>query len=153
MDHYTISFVGIDAGSILEMFGEQFLLWCKESGYANMLQLLGRSLTDFLGNLDALHDHLAVIYPSMRAPSFRCTEDPDSHTIYLHYYSVRQGLWSIVGGIVKSVARELHDTEVSVEVIQGEKQIGSMFHSEFKIDNIGTHSVEDVVVECINGMY
>lgn len=36
----------------------------------------------------------------MRAPSFRCTEEPDGSLI-LHYYSERAGLEHIVIGIVK----------------------------------------------------
>ena len=51
-------------------------------------------------NLDALHDHLATIYPGMKAPSFRCSEGPEEGTIILHYYSDRPGLESIVIGIV-----------------------------------------------------
>ncbi len=54
-----------------------------------------------LQNLDALHDHLATIYPGMRAPSFRCTVRPEDGALILHYYSDRPGLESIVIGIVK----------------------------------------------------
>ena len=108
-----IACLGLDADSILEMFGEQFLLWCQESGYAKTLQLLGRSLKDFLTNLDALHDHLSIIYEGMHAPSFRCTEE--NNNLYLHYYSDRM-LDSIVIGVVKSVGRELYGIEVDVSV-------------------------------------
>ncbi|CAG2164308.1 unnamed protein product, partial [Oppiella nova] len=68
----------IPANEILEMFGGMFFDFCQESGYESILQVLGASPRDFLQNLDALHDHLATIYPGMRAPSFRCTEDPDT---------------------------------------------------------------------------
>lgn len=51
-------------------------------------------------NLDALHDHLGTLYPGMRAPSFRCTEEADG-SLVLHYYSERPGLEHIVIGIVK----------------------------------------------------
>lgn len=56
-------------------------------------------------NLDALHDHLGTLYPGMRAPSFRCTEEPDGSLI-LHYYSDRPGLENIVIGIVKVSQKE-----------------------------------------------
>ena len=126
--------VGIDADTILEMFGEQFLLWCHESGYENTLTLLGRSLMDFLENLDALHDHLAVIYPHMKAPSFRCVEGDDG-TLHLHYYSERHGLDIIVQGIVKSVARELYATEVRVERLYLTQE-GGQNHAEFLITKV-----------------
>lgn len=79
--------------------------------------MLGRNLRDFLCNLDALHDHLATIYPGMEAPSFRCTETPDG-TLLLHYYSRRQGLEHIVIGVVKAVANKMLNTEVEVSVHQ-----------------------------------
>jgi guanylate cyclase soluble subunit beta len=128
--------IGLDPATILEMFGEQFLVWCKESGYAKTLQLLGRSLQDFLTNLDALHDHLSIIYPQMDAPSFRCTGEGSQ--FYLHYYSNRDGLESIVKGIVKAVAREFYGVEVSMSVIKSKGN--SEDHSCFLIKEIAYYS-------------
>ena len=82
------------------MFGRSFFDFCQDSGYDTILQVLGATTKDFLQNLDALHDHLATIYPGMKAPSFRCSERIDGSLI-LHYYSERGGLESIVIGIVK----------------------------------------------------
>ena len=127
--------LGLDPGTILEMFGEQFLVWCKESGYAKILQLLGRSLQDFLTNLDALHDHLSIIYPQMDAPSFRCTGTGSD--FYLHYYSSRPGLESIVKGIVKTVAREFYGVEVEM-TLMSQKGVESD-HSLFHISEIAYH--------------
>ena len=56
-------------------------------------------LAIYFQNLDALHDHLGTLYPGMRAPSFRCTENDGM--LILHYYSERPGLEHIVIGIVK----------------------------------------------------
>lgn len=103
--------------AILEAFGSHFLDYCLQTGYDRILKVLGRNLRDFLCNLDALHDHLATIYPGMEAPSFRCTETPDG-TLLLHYYSRRQGLEHIVIGVVKAVANKMLDTEVEVCVQQ-----------------------------------
>ncbi len=73
------------APAILEKFGQFFFEFCVESGYDKILSVLGSSTKDFLQNLDALHDHLSTIYPGMKAPSFRCTENKDG-TFVLHYY-------------------------------------------------------------------
>ncbi|XP_054168023.1 guanylate cyclase soluble subunit beta-1-like [Oppia nitens] len=108
----------IPANEILELFGGMFFDFCQESGYESILQVLGATPRDFLQNLDALHDHLATIYPGMRAPSFRCTEDPATGHLILHYYSEREGLEPIVIGIVKAVANKLHGTDVDVTVIK-----------------------------------
>lgn len=91
----------IPANQILELFGRMFFEFCQESGYDKILKVLGPTPRDFLQNLDALHDHLATIYPGMRAPSFRCTERDEDGALILHYYSERGGLEHIVIGIVK----------------------------------------------------
>lgn len=127
-------FLGLEPGTILEMFGEQFLVWCKESGYAQTLQRLGRSLQDFLTNLDALHDHLSIIYPQMDAPSFRCSETSSKKEFHLHYYSSRDGLERIVIGIVKSVAREFYGVEVEITLIRSKED--GLDHALFRIREI-----------------
>lgn len=67
-------------------------------------------------NLDALHDHLGTIYPGMRAPSFRCTDAEKGTNLILHYYSEREGLQDIVIGIIKTVAQQIHGTEIEMKV-------------------------------------
>lgn len=135
-------FLGLDAATILEMFGEQFLLSCQESGYAKTLQLLGRSLQDFLTNLDALHDHLSIIYPQMDAPSFRCTSGLKKSEFLLHYYSDRDSLENIVMGIVKSVAREYYHVELEMKVMI--KKGGSNDHTVFSIREMAYHRASSV---------
>ena len=98
--NHTMS-IEIPANQILELFGRMFFEFCQESGYDKILKVLGPTPRDFLQNLDALHDHLATIYPGMRAPSFRCTEREEDGALILHYYSEREGLEHIVIGIVK----------------------------------------------------
>uniref|UniRef100_A0A4W3IQT3 Guanylate cyclase soluble subunit beta-1 n=1 Tax=Callorhinchus milii TaxID=7868 RepID=A0A4W3IQT3_CALMI len=108
----------IDAGEILQMFGKMFFEFCQESGYDTILRVLGSNVREFLQNLDALHDHLATIYPGMRAPSFRCTDADKGKGLLLHYYSEREGLQDIVIGIIKTVAQQIHGTEIEMKVIQ-----------------------------------
>lgn len=66
--------------------------------------------------MDALHDHLGTIYPGMRAPSFRCTDAEKGNNLILHYYSEREGLQDIVIGIIKTVAQQIHGTEIEMKV-------------------------------------
>ncbi|KAK8757356.1 hypothetical protein V5799_005013 [Amblyomma americanum] len=97
----------------LEALGCHFLYFCQQHGYDHILRVLGSNLTDFLTNLDNLHDHLASTYPGMSAPSFRVSPGPMG-SLHLHYCSERKGLHPIVKGLVKAVAREFFDTEVNV---------------------------------------
>lgn len=112
--------LGLPAAFLLEEFGKMFFDFCKESGYTKILKVLGASTREFLQNLDALHDHLATIYPGMQAPSFRCTDGKGA--LILHYYSDRPGLEPIVIGIVKAVAKNLHNSEVEVKVIKTKEE-------------------------------
>ncbi|XP_055381357.1 guanylate cyclase soluble subunit beta-1 [Condylostylus longicornis] len=112
----AVEILNIPADAILELFGKTFFEFCQDSGYDKILQVLGATPRDFLQNLDALHDHLGTLYPGMRAPSFRCTED--NGKLILHYYSERPGLEHIVIGIVKAVASKLHGVEVDIEIIK-----------------------------------
>ena len=61
-------------------------------------------------NLDALHNHLSTIYPSMRTPSFCVTEWRDG-TLMLHE---RSGLEHVVIGMVRTVAKKLHNKNIKV---------------------------------------
>ncbi|CAH1777167.1 unnamed protein product [Owenia fusiformis] len=114
----AVKVLNVPANTILEMFGNMFFDFCMESGYDKILQVLGSTTREFLQNLDALHDHLATIYPGMDAPSFRCTEREADGATILHYYSERPGLEHIVIGIVKTVASKVHNSEVDVEIIK-----------------------------------
>ena len=116
----VISFTGIPLNDILETFGDHFYKYCKQSGYDRILKVLGRTLREFLCNLDALHDHLGSIYPGMNAPSFRASERPDGG-LNLHYYSNRDGLGYIVIGIMKTVARECLNTEIEISIDKEKK--------------------------------
>ncbi|KAL0593887.1 Guanylate cyclase soluble subunit beta-1 [Plecturocebus cupreus] len=90
------------------------------------------SLSSLLQNLDALHDHLATIYPGMRAPSFRCTDAEKGKGLILHYYSEREGLQDIVIGITKTVAQQIHGTEIDMKVIQQRNE--ECDHTQFLIE-------------------
>ncbi|XP_067663587.1 guanylate cyclase soluble subunit beta-1-like [Haliotis asinina] len=121
----------LPAADILEAFGGMFFQYCEESGYDKILKVLGSTTRDFLQNLDALHDHLATIYPGMRAPSFRCTEREGDGATVLHYYSEREGLEHIVIGIVKTVAKRIHASDVDVNVYKSKDN--GIDHVQFTI--------------------
>lgn len=43
-------------------------------GYAKLMQVLGSNVAEFLQNLNNLHLHLSMGWPSMMSPSFRCEQ-------------------------------------------------------------------------------
>ncbi|XP_044154814.1 guanylate cyclase soluble subunit beta-1 [Bufo gargarizans] len=124
--------LNLNASDILQMFGNMFFVFCQESGYDTILRVLGSNVREFLQNLDALHDHLGTIYPGMRAPSFRCTDAEKGKGLILHYYSEREGLQDIVIGITKTVAQQIHGTEIDMKVIQQRNE--EFDHTQFLIE-------------------
>ncbi|XP_014297499.1 guanylate cyclase soluble subunit beta-1 isoform X1 [Microplitis mediator] len=128
----------IPANEILELFGRMFFEFCQDSGYDKILEVLGATPRDFLQNLDALHDHLGTLYPGMRAPSFRCTERPEDGALVLHYYSDRPGLEYIVIGIVKTVAKRLHGTDVDMKILKSKEECD---HVQFLITDTSAPGV------------
>ena len=68
------------------------------------MQALGNSLPEALENMDNLHSRLAMSYKSLKAPSFWCTQKTDS-SLVLYYFSKRQGLTSMVQGLVQGLAK------------------------------------------------
>lgn len=107
-------------GCAMWMFAGQsvfFLYFASRRQLPLWKQYLFIIISSLLQNLDALHDHLATIYPGMRAPSFRCTDAEKGKGLILHYYSEREGLQDIVIGIIKTVAQQIHGTEIDMKVM------------------------------------
>uniref|UniRef100_A0AAY4ABR0 Guanylate cyclase soluble subunit beta-1 n=1 Tax=Denticeps clupeoides TaxID=299321 RepID=A0AAY4ABR0_9TELE len=129
------------------MFGKMFFEFCQESGYDTILRVLGSNVREFLQNLDALHDHLGTIYPGMRAPSFRCTDAEKGNNLILHYYSEREGLQDIVIGIIKTVAQQIHGTEIEMKVVQQKGE--ECDHIKFLIEE--KDSEEEAFYEDLDG--
>ncbi|XP_071476583.1 guanylate cyclase soluble subunit beta-2-like [Diadema antillarum] len=108
--------LGSTSDEVWELFGVYWVLWCMRRGYDALFRTLGRTLFDFLANLDFLHSvYMKTMYPNMTVPSFRVEERGDEIMI-LHYYSNRPQLGGIVLGIVKGVARIIFNTEIRMHI-------------------------------------
>ncbi|XP_059145420.1 guanylate cyclase soluble subunit beta-2-like [Physella acuta] len=128
--------LGVPVETVLEIFGEFFFDYCLRHGYDKMLRTLGSDIKSFIQNLDSLHSLLALSYKGIAAPSFRC-EDGHNGELILHYYSGRPGLYPIVKGVLKAVARDLFQQSVEMSIIEQNKEdIGfnqSQEHTAFSL--------------------
>ncbi|CAD5223129.1 unnamed protein product [Bursaphelenchus okinawaensis] len=107
---------------VLENFGRYFCIYVLENGYDELLRSISPDLRGFLNNMDSLHyfiDHV-VYKANMKGPSFRC-EPGDGNRIILHYLSSRNGLYPIVKGLLRELAKRLFDNEIDIN-IQGRSQ-------------------------------
>jgi hypothetical protein len=140
--------LGLTVDQVLEAFGTFFMEFVRAEGYENLLQCQGNTLSSWLSNMNALHDHLESSLPrGMVKPVFWCeTPDPadadqqqchhsnninnnlndtsskdDEDYMILHYYSKRGNLLvPLVVGVVKEVAR--YHFDVVIEMILLQKQ-------------------------------
>lgn len=88
---------------VLEAFGEHWVLYTAQEGYGPMLDASGKTLREFLENLDALHARVALTMPELRPPRFRLVP-VDDRTMLLEYHSTRQGLAPMVVGLLRGLS-------------------------------------------------
>ncbi|VDM25484.1 unnamed protein product, partial [Toxocara canis] len=102
---------------VWEMYGAFLIEYTMEIGWDELLRTMSPNLKGFLDNLDSLHyfiDHV-VYKANLRGPSFRCEENPDG-SLTLHYFTGRSGLYPIVKGVLREIARRVFNIEISMSV-------------------------------------
>ncbi|KAL6723748.1 hypothetical protein Aduo_018722 [Ancylostoma duodenale] len=136
--------IGIPVEEVWEAYGGFLIQFTMETGWDELLRAMASDLEGFLDSLDSLHyfiDHV-VYQTKLRGPSFRCEPQPDG-TLLLHYYSKRSGLYPIVKGVVREVARRIYDTEVIMKVQERKQEHLDAFvteHVVFIISQVETGS-------------
>ena len=110
---------------VLEAFGEHWVLYTAAEGYGPMLDASGKTLREFLENLDALHARVALTMPQLKPPRFRLIP-VDDQTMKLEYYSTRQGLAPMVVGLLRGLSVRF---KTPIEIAHASKE----GHEEFVI--------------------
>ena len=109
--------LGTSINTMLEQYGRHFLRHLFEQGYGNMLRCLGSSLPDFLGSLNDMHVHFSLSYEHMMVPVF-AVQNVTSTSLELMYDASRPGVWPIVAGMLKEIALDLFQHEITVELVE-----------------------------------
>ncbi|CAI4221978.1 unnamed protein product [Auanema sp. JU1783] len=102
---------------VWELYGSFLIEYTMEIGWDELVRSMSPNLKGFLDNLDSLHyfiDHV-VYKANLRGPSFRCEENPDG-SIILHYFTGRPGLFAIVRGVLKEVAKRVFNIEIAMQI-------------------------------------
>ena len=103
----------LSTDEILEAFGEYWILYTAEEGYGALMDLSGKTFEEFLRNLNTMHTRVALSYPELLPPSFRC-ESAENGRLELHYMSHRRGLDAMVKGLLNGLAKRF-GIQISVE--------------------------------------
>ena len=94
--------LGAPAEAILEEFGLYWIRYTADAGYGELMNTVGRTLPEFLRNLDQMHTRVKLSFPHLRPPSFAVTDETAS-SLTLLYYSERAGLAPLVVGLLKGL--------------------------------------------------
>lgn len=114
--------LGLEANIILEKFGEYWILYTASEGYGDLLNLSGSTMSEFLGNMDLLHNRLAGIMPSLSPPKF-VTRNVSESSLELEYWSNREGLVPMLFGMLRG--------------------LGKRFNKDCKVDHIQVKQTEN----------
>jgi hypothetical protein len=122
-DELTFKLVGaaseilnVPADTLLEAFGEYWILYTAEKGYGEMLNLAGDSFPAFLKNLNMLHGRVTNLMPELAPPQFECRNEKEN-SIELLYRSHRIGMIPMLYGLIKGLAKRF-DKEVVIQEIE-----------------------------------
>jgi Haem-NO-binding len=115
--------------NVLIAFGEWWILKTGKEKYGSLLEAGGKNLKEFLVNLPAFHNRIMLMYPKLTPPEFKIS-NVEENSIYMHYFSKREGLQEFVRGLFQGLGK-LYSTAVIIELIQSRNE-GST-HEIFKV--------------------
>lgn len=123
--------LGAPAEAILEEFGLYWVQYTGEAGYGELMKSAGKTLPEFLRNLDQMHTRIKLSFPHLAPPSFRVSDETAS-SLKLHYYSKRPGLAPLVVGLLRGLADRFNvDVTTRTERVEG-AQAHDLFHVSWK---------------------
>ena len=121
--------LGISQAQVLEAFGEYWVLYTAKEGYDELLKMSGKTIDQFILNLNNMHARVGLSFPELNPPSFWCT-DIREDSMQLHYQSTRAGLAPMVVGLIKGLGI-MFQTET--EVLQTSHRADGADHDVFLI--------------------
>lgn len=107
---------GLSSGDILLTFGEWWILRTSKEKYGSLMESGGNNLREFLINLPLFHNRVMLIYPKLTPPEFKVSHI-EENSIYVHYYSKREGLQDFVKGLLLGLGK-MYLTPVNVDMIE-----------------------------------
>jgi hypothetical protein len=122
----------LSPAEVLRAFGKHWILYTARKGYGAVFDTMGRTLPQFLGNLDAMHARLSLSMPRLEPPSFVC-EELEIGRLRLEYWSHRVGLAPMVVGLIDGLAELFL---LDVQVTQTVSKDDGADHDEFLVETV-----------------
>jgi hypothetical protein len=119
----------IPVGSVLEAFGEWWVLKTGKEKYGGLMQAGGKNLREFLVNLPLFHNRIMLMYPKLTPPEFQIS-NVEENSLHVHYFSKREGLQEFVRGLLSGLGK-MYETPVTIDLI--ESRDDGKNHEIFKV--------------------
>lgn len=124
--------LGISPEAVLETFGEYWVNYVGQENYGEFMNAAGKTLPEFLENLDQMHARVMLSFPDLHPPSFRVTDQTEG-SLTLHYYSSREGLTHLVVGLIRGLGnRFATSVEVDYERTEDGEDEHDIFHVRYQ---------------------
>ncbi len=111
--HVASEVLNIPKNNILKTFGEYWLVYTGEVGYAGLLDMVGSNLDDFLSNLDTIHASVEVSFTELKPPIFGVNR-LSKNQWDVRYFSEREGLGAMLEGLIVGLAKRFKE-EITIE--------------------------------------
>ena len=126
---HTSEVLKVDAATVLELFGEYWIMYTAEGGYGDIIRMTGDNFPEFLSNLDFLHDRIQNVMPELRPPLFS-TRNETENSIEIEYRTHRSGLTPMVVGILRGTGKRFG---LTVDIKHIEKKSDNMECDVFRV--------------------
>lgn len=121
-------YLSVGAEEILNGFGRHWVLVTGKEGYGELMSMAGKTLPEFLSNLNSLHTRVSLAFQDLQPPEFNVLQD-DGQELRLQYISERDGLVPFVIGLLEGLG-EVFGQDVDIELIQSKADVG---FDEFRV--------------------
>ena len=129
---HICNIINMSIDECLYMFGEHWIEFADRGPYSNIMDFTGRTMNEFIGNLDRLHKTVSMAMPNARMPGFEIVSQSDNE-LYVVYTSQRKGLEPFVRGLLSGIAKRFKiDASVTLKETS---QYGSLFVIEYIMDD------------------
>lgn len=104
----AVEALNMDAADILKAFGNYWVGSVATISYSDYMNQTGIGMTEFLENLDSMHQRMLSIFPNYQPPSFRVLAKGEN-VLQVDYYSKREGLLPFVEGLLEGLSTHFNE--------------------------------------------
>ena len=126
----TSEVLGVEPSCLIESIGKYWVEYTESEGYSMVFEMFGKSMKEFMHNLNHLHFKIGCILPNIDPPTFDTKVISDSQ-INLHYYSNREGMAPLVKGILAALSNKFNEP---CDIIHLIKKSNETDHDVFQIN-------------------